>query len=612
MDVGRFLKRFPPFDELPDDDLARLASSAEIEFFPAGASILEQSGKPSQFLYVVRSGAVEVLFDGRIADLMGEGEVFGEFSVLSERGPLATIRAHEDTLCYAIAPEAAREILGTPGGMTFLVGATGRRIRVARESADAADWAFGGLASVSSLVTRSPITCAPDTPVEEAARIMADERVSSLLVPLPTEVGILTDRDLRTRVLAAGRSPSTPVCDVMTAPARSISAETPAAEALLIMLEGGFHHLPVLSQGGLLGLVSATDLMGLGPGSPFSVRTAIDRSPNEPEAVAAGRRLPQVVGALVEAGVNAVDIGRVVSTTIDALTNRLLAFGIERLGPPPCPWAWLALGSAARREQALLTDQDHALALEPEGGDVDEVDGYFADLAEGVTAGLEGAGLPRCNGDAMANNRALRRSVDGWRKGFTRWMSDPGMEGSVLTSIVFDYRRVGGPLEVETALDEVVATAPKYPQFIRHLSRRALDERPPTGFFRDLVVEAKGEHAGALDIKHRGITLVGNLARASAIGAGLTPKPTVARLDAAASADMIDDETRRDLSEAFRLLWTVRLQHQAEQVRTGASPDDFVNPATIGPVARGSLKEAFRVIRKAQETLASTLGVTPP
>jgi CBS domain-containing protein len=610
MDVGRFLGRFPPFDGLSDDELTTLAASAGIEFFPAGATILEQSGKPSEFLYVIRSGAVEVRLDGRIADLLGEGEVFGEFSLLSERGPLATIVAHEDTLCYAIERDAARQVLGTPGGMTFLVGATGRRIRGAQARTDTSHWALGGLAPVSSLVTRSPVTCSPDTRVDEAARIMADERVSSLLVLLPDEIGIVTDRDLRSRVLAAGRSPSTPIREVTTAPARMIPDDTPAAEALMLMLEGGVHHLPVQSQGSLVGLVTSTDLMGLGRDSPFAVRTAIDRASSESEAVAAARRLPEIVVALVEAGVTAVDVGRVVSTTIDALTSRLLAFGIERLGPPPCPWAWLALGSAARREQALHTDQDHALVLQPEDGQ--DVDGYFADLAEGVTAGLEGAGLPRCQGDAMAANVALRRSLDGWRDRFRRWMSEPGVEGSVLTSIMFDFRRVSGPLEVEAALDDVVSTAPSFPQFIRHLSRRALDERPPTGFFRDLVVEAKGEHAGALDIKHRGITLVGNLARAYAIGAGLSAKPTLARLDAAAAAGLIDHDARRDLAEAFRLLWTVRLQHQADQVRAGTDPDDFVNPATIGPVARGSLKEAFRVIRKAQETLAATLGVTPP
>jgi CBS domain-containing protein len=612
MDVGRFLGRFPPFDELPDDELTRLAGSAEVEFFPAGASILEQSGKPSEFLYAVRSGAVEVRFGGRIADLLGEGEVFGEFSLVSERGPLATIHAHEDTLCYAIHRDAALEILGTPGGMAFLVGATGRRIRGVQERTDAGHWALGGLTPVSSLIARPPVMCSPETSVEDAARIMAEERVSSLLVILPAEIGIVTDRDFRSRVLAARRSPATPVREVMTSPAQSVPADTPAAEALLLMLEGGFHHLPVRSSDDLIGLVSSTDLMGLGRDSPFALRTSIDRSSNGSDALAAARRLPEVVGALVEAGVTAVDVGRVVSMTIDALTDRLLVFGLERLGQPPCPWAWLALGSGARREQALHTDQDHALVLQPDEGDTQKVDGYFADLAEGVTEGLEQAGLPRCNGDAMAVNVALRRSVGGWEDRFRRWMADPGVEGSVLTSIMFDFRRVSGPLEIESALNDVVATAPSFPQFVRHLSRRALDERAPTGFFRDLVVEAKGEHAGALDIKHRGITIIGNLARAYAVGAGLTAKSTLARLDAAASARVIDDDTRRDLAEAFRLLWKVRLQHQADQVLAGIDPDDFVNPATIGPVARGSLKEAFRVIRKAQETLAATLGVTPP
>ncbi|MGZ4130269.1 MAG: putative nucleotidyltransferase substrate binding domain-containing protein, partial [Actinomycetota bacterium] len=320
--------------------------------------------------------------------------------------------------------------------------------------------------------------------------------------------------------------------------------------------------------------------------------------------------LPNVVRALVTSSTDPVDVGHVVATAVDAATRRLLELGIARFGEPPVPWAWLALGSEAWQEQALLTDQDHALAYEASAEDEEELDGVFAPLATFVTDGLAAAGIERCKGDAMAANRALRRSVDGWQAQFRDWMERPGATGSVLLSIVFDYRRVAGPLDVEQALDEVVRTATAHPQFLRHLSRRALDERPPTGFFRDLVVQARGEHAGRLDIKHGGITIVGNLARAAAISRGLTPKRTLERLRVAAAAGVIDDDLSDGLAEAFRFLWDVRLGHQVRQLDRGHAPDDFVDPREVGPVARHGLKEAFKVIERAQRVLAADLGVS--
>jgi CBS domain-containing protein len=378
------------------------------------------------------------------------------------------------------------------------------------------------------------------------------------------------------------------------------------------MLEGGFHHFPVKDEEGqLLGVVTDTDLMGLGRHTPFAIKSAIERGRDRDDVVAAARDLPNVVAALVESNAEPVEVGHIVALTIDSLTRRLLELGVERLGDPPVPWAWLALGSAARQEQALHTDQDHALAYDPQGRPEDEIDPYFAELAKFVTDGLEASGIPRCHGDAMAANRALRKSSEGWIKQFREWMTDPGAMGSVFLSIVFDFRRVAGPLDAESWLDETVRIAPAFPQFIRHLSRRALDDHPPTGFFRDLVVQARGEHAGTLDVKHGGITIIGNLARAYAIGAGLSEKRTIARLRAAKTAGVIEEDLATALEEAFRFLWGVRLDHHAAQLLSGRSPDDYVDPAELGPVARRGLKEAFKVITRAQRTLASDLGVAP-
>jgi CBS domain-containing protein len=343
---------------------------------------------------------------------------------------------------------------------------------------------------------------------------------------------------------------------------------------------------------------------------PVSLADTIAVAASRDEAIAAARGLPELAGTLLGDGADAVKIGTVIGTSIDALSARLLDLAIAEMGAPPVPWAWLALGSEARLEQALHTDQDHALAFDPGERPDEEVDPYFAALAEQVTAGLEAAGIPRCTGDAMAITPVLRRSIKSWDEAIRAWMTDVGQDGSIFTSVVFDHRRVAGPLEVEPAFHSVIATAPeRYPLFVRRLAQRALTYKPPTGFIKDFVVEAKGEHAGRLDIKHGGVTIVSALARYYAVREGRSERSTLDRLVGAREAGAITADTQGALEEAFRLLWQVRLEHQVRQVRAGTAPDDFVDPAHLGPIQRLGLKEAFRIVADAQKSLAAETGV---
>jgi CBS domain-containing protein len=379
------------------------------------------------------------------------------------------------------------------------------------------------------------------------------------------------------------------------------------------MFAKGVHHFPVVDgDGTITGVVTDTDLMWLGRHTPFAIRSAIERAPTRVDAITAARELPEVVAALVEASADPVAIGHVAALVLDALTRRLLELGIQEQGPVPAPWAWLALGSAARQEQSLRTDQDHAFVYEAEDVQRDEVDPYFAALAEFVTSGLESAGIPRCTGDAMATHPLMRRSLSGWADAFRGWIDDGDASGSIYSSIVYDYRHVAGPLDPEPTLDAIVRSSRASRAFVHQLGRRALQRPPPTGFFRDLVVEAKGEHAGRLDVKHGGITTIGALARYYSVRAGSLERKTLNRLQEAAAAGVLEDEIANELAEAFRFLWEIRLRNQVRQVRASTEPDDFVDPTTLGPVARRGLREAFRVITRAQRGLATELGVRPP
>lgn len=604
-----FLRRYPPFADLPAERLAKVARAVEIAHFPAGEVILRQDGPPADALHIVRKGAVELLDDGVLLDLLAEGEVFGQFSLLARGSPSTTVRAHEDTLCYLVPEPFAGEILGSSAGLSFVIGSLRQRLRAAAGQAreGSGDPRYR---SVGSLVRREPITATPTTSVADAARLMTDERVSCLLVPMREGWGIVTDRDLRARVVAERAGLDGPVETIASFPALTIDAAALAGDALTEMLASEVHHLPVVEHGKVVGVVTDTDLMGLGRHTPFALKSAIRRARSAQEVAAAVRELPELVASLVEAGTDAVDVGRVTSLVLDAATEGLVAHAVAELGDPPAPFAWLALGSTARREPTLSTDQDHALAFEPPDGSApEELDAYFGALATAVTDGLEAAGIPRCHGDAMAVHPPMRRPLAEWEARFRQWMASPSAEGSVLSSIGFDFRRQAGGLDAEPALDAAVREARALPEFQRMLGRRALSLRPPTGFFGDLVVESRGAHEGRLDVKRGGITIVTNLARAWGIVAGSSAKGTLERLEGAAAAGALDEAIAEELGEAFRFLWDVRVRHQVARVREGRTPDDFVDPSALDAFTRSGLKEAFRVIERGQRLLASELGV---
>ncbi|MGH2657964.1 MAG: putative nucleotidyltransferase substrate binding domain-containing protein [Actinomycetota bacterium] len=606
--VRRFLASVPPFDGLPAADLDRLASAVQVEFFPAGRVILHQHGAPAEFMYVVAAGVVEFVDQGQVVDALEEGEIFGHPSLLSGQGPTVSVRAAEETLCYLIPRPVAQKALGNPSGAAFLASSLRRRldrVRWAREGTQGDVW----LARADSLITRPPVVCDPLTTVADAAEWMARERISSVLIRTDQGYGIVTDRDLRTRVVAERLPYDRPVSEVMSFPVRTVDGDRLAHQVLLEMIEGGIHHLPVVDGGRVVGVLTDTDLLGLERRQPFLMRSEVEQAKDVAEVADVAGNLPQSVLTLTKAGLDPVDVGHVVAVTMDAITRRLIELAVEDLGDPPAPWAWVALGSEARREQALATDQDHALAYADEAQRHDE---YFARLAAEVVSGLEACGVPRCRAGVLATERPWRRTVSGWVGAFEEWMTARGAEPAALTTIAFDYRVIEGPLEVERILDNTVRSAKDRPLFLRRLARSALDFKPPTGFRGRVVLLRHGEHAGTLDVKHRGLLPIIDLARLFALEAGSAAKGTLERLRAAREAQVVDEDSGGALEEAYRVILDARLAHQTARVGKGLDADNFLDPYELGAIGRARLKDAFRVIAHVQREVGRRFPMTRP
>ena len=613
-EIRDFLAAHPPFDALPRAVLESIPSRLSIGYHRRGTVVLAEGSTPVELL-VVRSGAVELRDpDGNLVERGAAGTCIGG-AALAMRGPQpVTVQAIEDTLVLACPAPAFHELYDRYAEFaSFFEHRAGMlRDAVTRQRQQQVTDAERPVLQrrVGELVRRAPVSVRADATILDATRLMSAERISSVLVTEGERlVGIVTDRDLRTRVLAAGVDPTAHVSTVMTPDPTTSSPDALALEALLVLVRGNVHHLPVIEDSRPIGVITATDLLRLQQASPVFLVGDITKAPDVATIAELASRLQRVVAGLVRQGTSAHDAGRVVTTVGDAIERRMLALAEAELGPPPVSYAWLTLGSRARYEQALGPDQDHALLLHDDYRPEPHAP-YFRELAERVTSALEDVGYPRCRGDKMATNPKWRQPLATWRGHLTEWVRAPTPEAVLEASVFFDLRhQYGDPaLTAELAATQRRA-AQRSPLFLAHLAAHAASQPSPLGFFRGLVVDRSGDHRDTLDIKRGGINIIVEIARLHGLACGSDATSTLARLEDATTAHRLSPALAADLRDAWEFLAHLRLRHQAEQVRTGRPADNRIDPSAISLFEKRHMKAAFGVIRSAQGALAQRYPV---
>jgi CBS domain-containing protein len=444
---------------------------------------------------------------------------------------------------------------------------------------------------VKYLIKGAPIFVASSVTVAQAAHAMHQARIGSILIATEPP-GIVTDRDLRGRVLAQGLGPETPITQIMTRPLKTIDSDSAAFAALRLMLEENIHHLPVVEEGKIVGVISSSDLLFHQASNPIYLRGVIDNLEKPADLAHYAAEIAALAEALFQGGLAAIQISHIVSTLNDALVERLIALTLEKFGGPPAPYAWIVFGSEGRLEQTLLTDQDNALIYAEES---EAAQAYFAALAKAVVEGLIQAGFPACPGGFMATNWC--RSLAAWQELFTQWTHLPKPAALLDAAIFFDFRAVAGTLSVEP-LEQIIAAAKSQKLFLAHMARGALDFYPPLGFFNRLRTDN-----GKVDLKKGGIAPIVGLARVAALAAGSRERSTLERLRVMpASGAFLSREDATTLDEIFPFLFNLRLEHQLNSVAAKRPIDHTVPLAELSNLARRHLKEAFVVIKRIQDS----------
>jgi len=587
MDPLEFLTAHPPFDRLHAGMRRELESGLEITYHPKDSRILTRGGPPNRHLFVIRKGTVRLERDGDVVQVLEDGDCFGFPSLIGKTSPHVDVVAAEDTLLYQVPGEVFDRLMTVPAFAQFFLDGLSERLRQTSASRPLPLGRELGT-TVGTLPVATPVTVTPETTVGAAALLMREKRISSVIVESQPP-GILTDRDLRSRVLAEGRGPSTRVSEVATTPMQTISADATLFETLVFMLEHHVHHAPLVRDGRIVGLVTDTDLLRLYMKTPIYLLRNIERVQLPDDCARYDTELAAMVETMIWGGLSAAQAGPVVSRLNDALVARFLRIAEGEIGPPPVPYAWIVFGSEGRMEQTLLTDQDNAIVYADDEGDHEA---YFRELAERTVRALVTAAFPPCPGGFMATN--WRKPLRSWVALFREWIEKPEPRALIEALNFFDFRAVHGGLELG-ALEDLLRRAGREQIFMAHFARASIGLQPPLGAFRHI----KETEAG-VDVKKGGLAPIVSLARLYALEAGCTSRSTLERIEGAVHAGTLSREGADTLAEGFRFLLGLRLREQLRALRNGGEVSNHIRLEHLEPVERQHLKDIFVAIREHQ------------
>ncbi|MFX0544057.1 DUF294 nucleotidyltransferase-like domain-containing protein [Roseovarius sp. S1116L3] len=604
LDQASFLSYLHPYDVLSDDARKDIVEQSDWVQFRQGDKIYTR-GDRLKGLYIIESGQVSVTDEtGAPISLLSRENSFGERGLLRDGLAATTATAAEDCRLLCIPSALFRTLLTQHDAF--------RRFfdRSRRKPADSGAKATSlARVQVEALMVGNPATVTPETQIEDAARIMRDRHISCLcVVENDALIGILTLRDLVNKAIADDLAKGSPVSAIMTVNPRVLSPSAIGSDVLHLMMEHRLGHLPIVSAGRLVGIVTQTDLTRFQASHAASFVSEAAHAQSVQDLAQITARIPNLLVQLVAAGNRHDIVTRMITDIADVVTRRLLRMAEDEFGPPPAKYLWLACGSQGRQEQTGVSDQDNCLILE-DGISVEDA-AYFASFAQFVSEGLHVCGYVYCPGDMMATNPRWCQPVSVWKTYFKGWIASPGKEAQMLASVMFDLRPIGGDETLFKDLHtETLKAAAANSIFTAHMATNALTHATPLGLLRGLSTIRAGEHRNTIDMKLNGVVPVVDLGRMYALQGQLPELNTRARLEAALAAKIISESGGQDLLDAYDLVAQTRLDHQAKLIKQGNAPDNFLPPATLSGFERSHLRDAFVVIKTMQSALMQGRGV---
>ena len=608
-EISEFIQAIPPMDLLPSEIIEQVVKEVSISYVRRGQSLPPQ-GVTEENIYILRKGALSCFSkDDKLLAKYGEGDICTVFCFSNDEHISNNVISDEDTLLYSINYKSFQQLVKAyPDVIAFFQQTSEQRLnkKMLKVNEDAILNSSLLNSSIANFYHSPAVTIGPKTTIQQAAILMTDKGFSCLVIVEKDKLlGIVTDKDIRRRCVAQGLGIDQPVSAIMTDDMTTIDIKSTAYDALMMMTQRHIHHLPVTANNQLMGMVTVTDLMNNEGQNAVNITSVIHKAKSVSELTEISSMIPKLQIRMAKLGTTADHVGKSISAITMAFTIRLIEMAEKLLGPPPVPYAWLAAGSQARQEQFAHSDQDNALII---SNDMQPQHNYwFKDLATFVSDGLAACGFIYCPGNVMATNPKWCQTQKQWSQYFAQWINTPEPKALMHCSIFFDLTTVYGDSRLlEQVRVKMLKTTQRSTLFIAHLSRNALNLRPPLGFFRDFVLIQNGENKATLDLKHNGIAPIVDLARIYALSEGISSVNTIERLKQAAGTPSLTKSSAANLIDAYEFLSMLRMMHQAKKMQLGQQPNNYLSPKDISKLEREHLKDAFKVIKTMQDSRQST------
>ena len=599
-EITRFLKSVHPYDALPAETLDDLSERIDVLDVEENYPVYEL-GHTLPGVFVIYEGQVEITDEnGAVVSHLGLRNSFGERGLLKDGKAATKARTHTASILIVLPPDLVRELIDQHDVVSKFFN---------RSRGDRTNPQSLATSAIDVLMAHDPATCPADTPVQEAAQMMRDKKISSLCVTEADKLlGIATLRDISGKFVADAMPGTTTVSEIMTRDPVTLSPTDIGSDVLHVMMERGIGHIPISEGGRLVGIVTQTDLTHYQAVNSAELVRQIAHAATAEEMAQVTAEIPQLLVQLVAGGNRHEIVTRLITDIADTATRRLLALAEEKLGPPPVPYLWLACGSQGRQEQTGVSDQDNCLLLDDNVQDANMP--YFAKLAKYVSDGLDTCGYFYCPGDMMATNPRWCQPVRIWRDYFKGWIAKPNPEAQMLASVMFDLRPIGGQFELFADLQaDTLNAASANSIFVAHMISNSLKHTPPLGLLRGFATIRSGEHRNTLDLKHNGVVPVVDLARIYSLQGQLTEANTRARLKAAEASGVLSHSGAQDLLDAYDLIAETRLEHQVRLVKSGEKPDNYLPPSNLSDFERSHLRDAFVVVKTMQSAVGHGKGM---
>jgi CBS domain-containing protein len=612
-----FLRSVEPFNLLPEHVLEEVAGQLNETKYNKDTVIYQQETSKLRGIDIIVEGEYESFFydssqNKRLLEHHFSGYCFGGISLLLNRKQsIRTVVAKKGTRIFFLHRRDFRSLCKTYDDFfQHFTSEFGRmmlndefahffkRPVSFEESYIASEQLYSR--KIESIEYRDIISCSSDTPIFEAAKTMAQHKISCIFIRDQNSaiIGYVTDITLRDNVVARLMDAHQPVMNVMDNPIVSISTNAYIYEAILMMFRTKTRYLLIKSDNNYVGFISRTKLLSEQAQSPLVFIQSVKLALSVDELKRKWEQVPQFVNQLLGRGVHAEIVNQVITTVADTIAVKVIESVIDEMGKPPAKFVFMVLGSEGRKEQTFKTDQDNAIIYEDKANEQRElVREYFLAFAKQVSDKLNFIGFIYCEGGFMAMNPEWTHSLSYWKRNYVSWMAESVPESVVKFSTFFDCRHIYGDEAIMTELQEFLDGELQKPmeKLFFHMAKNALQYEPPLTFFKRIRTFTKDAQE-VFDIK-RAMTPIVDLTRVYALKNHIFDVNTGERLKALKEKGVFSEVAYHELIQSYYFLMGMRLRRQATQIiQDKTAPNNYIDPATLTKIEQVTLKEIFKTI----------------